>query len=239
MSREPVPDSCLVAGFVVVRRSGVQRELFAAIGGQVPIAPGAFHLTAFLTVDQQRALASLIDDLGRQRAGFYQPVLRGGSKMRLEMLCLGRHWDARAYRYEATRTDVDQLPVPSIPPSIVELARRAAAQVEMAIHPDILIINHYGEDGRLGIHQDKDERRETLDRGVPVVSISLGDDAEFLFGGLTKRDPTHLVVLRSGDAFVFGGPSRLARHGVKKIRIGTCPIDLGVTGRLNLTFRQF
>jgi alkylated DNA repair dioxygenase AlkB len=91
----------------------------------------------------------------------------------------------------------------------------------------------------MGLHQDKDESRESLERGAPVVSLSIGDSARFLFGGLKRRDPVEKLLLDSGDAFVFGGPSRLRYHGVTRILPDSGPRHLGFEGRLNLTFRKF
>jgi alkylated DNA repair dioxygenase AlkB len=91
----------------------------------------------------------------------------------------------------------------------------------------------------MGLHQDKDESPETIATGTPVVSISLGDTARFLFGGLRRRDEIRPILLSSGDVFVFGGPSRLRFHGVSRIQPGTAPGALSLDGRLNLTFRQF
>jgi alkylated DNA repair protein (DNA oxidative demethylase) len=91
----------------------------------------------------------------------------------------------------------------------------------------------------MGLHQDKDESEPSLMAGVPVVSISLGDTARFLFGGLRRRDPVESLLLESGDAFVFGGPARLRYHGVSRIIPGSAPTDLGLAGRFNLTFRQY
>jgi DNA alkylation damage repair protein AlkB len=105
--------------------------------------------------------------------------------------------------------------------------------------PDICILNFYGGDGRLGLHQDKDERPETLASGVPIVSVSLGDTARFLLGGTRRKDPVETILLRSGDALVLGGPSRLRYHGVARILTGTAPPELGLQGRFNLTFRQY
>lgn len=91
----------------------------------------------------------------------------------------------------------------------------------------------------MGLHQDKDESPESLAAGLPVVSISLGDTARFLFGGTRRRDPVDTIPLRSGDAFVFGGPARLRYHGVSRILPGTAPAALRLEGRFNLTFRQY
>ncbi len=100
-------------------------------------------------------------------------------------------------------------------------------------------MNWYGPDGRMGLHQDKDESRPSIEAGLPVVSISIGDTARFLFGGLRRRDPVQSLMLESGDAFVFGGPARLRYHGVSRIVPGTAPAALGIDGRFNLTFRRY
>jgi DNA oxidative demethylase len=91
----------------------------------------------------------------------------------------------------------------------------------------------------MGLHQDKDESDRSIAAGLPVVSLSLGDTARFLFGGTRRRDPVEALALESGDAFVFGGPARLRYHGVSRIAPGTAPRELGISGRFNLTFRQY
>src|SRR3989441_11922295 len=109
----------------------------------------------------------------------------------------------------------------------------------MTLDADLCILNYYDGDGRMGLHQDKDESERSLAAGLPVVSISLGDTAKFLFGGVRRRDPVETILLESGDAFVFGGPARLRYHGVSRIVPGSSPPGLGFEGRLNLTFRQY
>jgi len=159
--------------------------------------------------------------------------------MHVRMLCLGRHWNGRTYKYEATRSDFDDLPAPPLPCAFARLARDLAHAAGMTFDPDLCILNHYDAEGRMGLHQDKDESEESIAAGLPVVSVSLGDTARFLFGGLKRRDPIEARLLESGDAFVFGGPARLRYHGVSRIIPGTAPAELGVTGRFNLTFRQY
>ncbi len=159
--------------------------------------------------------------------------------MHVRMLCLGRHWNGQTYQYEDTRTDFDGLPAPPLPDRFAVLAREIAAAAGMTLDPDLCILNYYDAEGRMGLHQDKDESERSIAAGVPVVSVSLGDTARFLFGGLRRRDPVEARMLESGDAFVFGGPARLRYHGVSRIIPGTAPPDLGLTGRFNLTFRQF
>jgi alkylated DNA repair protein (DNA oxidative demethylase) len=108
----------------------------------------------------------------------------------------------------------------------------------MAVDPDVCILNYYDDEGRMGLHQDKDEGPRALAQGWPVVSVSIGATARFLFGGLRRRDPVEAILLRSGDAFVFGGAARLRFHGVSRIVPHTAPESLGISGRFNLTFRQ-
>lgn len=202
------------------------------------IAPGAHHFPRYLTIDRQRLLVDRCRTLVDGSVPAYVPVVRGGSKMHVRMLCLGRHWNAKTYTYESTRTDFDGMPVPALPPDLRALAEEIAVAAGMRIQPDLCLINYYEAEGRMGLHQDKDEGPVSIGAGIPVVSISIGDTARFLFGGLKRRDPIAAMPLESGDAFVFGGPARLRYHGVSRIVPGTAPPELDLSGRFNLTFRQ-
>ena len=202
------------------------------------IAPGAHHLPNYLPIEQQRTLVARCRALMEGPVPAYVPVVRGGNKMHVRMLCLGRHWNAQTYQYQATRADFDGLNVPPLPADMRELAQAIAATAGMPIEPDLCLINYYDGDGRMGLHQDKDEGAASIAAGIPVVSLSIGDTARFLFGGLTRRDPVEAMPLKSGDAFVFGGPARLRYHGVSRIVPMTAPPELDITGRFNLTFRQ-
>lgn len=210
-----------------------------ALPDVVELVPGAFHLPGALDVDAQRTLTAQCLALVDGPVPAYVPRVRGGAHMRVRMLCLGRHWNGQHYRYETVRSDHDRLPVPPIPEALVAVASAAAARVGMAVTPDVCIVNLYDGGGRMGLHQDKDESPASLSAGYPIVSISLGDTARFLFGGLSRRDPVATLALRSGDAFVFGGPARLRYHGVSRVDAGTGPAALGFRGRLNLTFRRY
>src|SRR5947208_10189085 len=203
------------------------------------IAPGAFHLERYLPIDRQRAIATQCRELINGPVPGYIPTVRGGGKMHVRMLCLGRHWNGQTYQYEATRADFDSLPVPALPEEFRALAREIAASVGMRLEADLCILNYYEADGRMGLHQDKDESEQSIAAGVPVVSVSVGDTARFLFGGTRRRDPVEALRLESGDAFVFGGPARLRYHGVSRIVPDTAPPALGLAGRFNLTFRQY
>jgi len=205
----------------------------------VEIAPGAFHLHRYLGIEAQRALVDQCRALVDGAVPAYVPVVRGGGRMHVRMLCLGRHWNGKTYSYEQTRTDFDGLPAPPLPENLRALANAIAASTAMTLDADLCILNYYEAEGRMGLHQDKDESERSLAAGLPVVSISLGDTAKFLFGGVRRRDPVDALLLESGDAFVFGGPSRLRYHGVTRIVAGTAPHELDLEGRFNLTFRQY
>ena len=203
------------------------------------LGPGAFHLRHLLTVEEQLALRDRCRTLLDGPVPGYVPTVRGGGAMHVRMLCLGRHWNGRLYQYESTRTDFDGAPAPPMPDDFRALAQKVAASAGMSLDPDICIMNFYDTDGRMGLHQDKDEHERSIAAGLPVVSLSIGDTARFLIGGTRRREPVTALLLESGDAFVFGGPSRLRYHGVSRIIPGTAPPALAMQGRFNLTFRQW
>jgi alkylated DNA repair protein (DNA oxidative demethylase) len=203
------------------------------------IAPGAFHLRGCLSLDAQRSIVEQCRALVDGAVPAYVPVVRGGGTMHVRMLCLGRHWNGKTYKYEPTRSDFDNLPAPPLPGNLKTLAADIAASTGMTIDADLCILNYYDAEGRMGLHQDKDEGEQSIAAGIPVVSISLGDTARFLFGGLKRKEPVEAFALESGDAFVFGGPARLRYHGVSRIVPGSAPPELGLSGRFNLTFRQY
>jgi len=200
---------------------------------------GATWLRQWLSLDEQRAIVTQCRAIMDGPAGGYVPTVRGGGKMHVRMVCLGRHWNALTYKYESTRADHDDAPVAPVPDEWVALASRIAREAGFDFAPDLCIMNWYDADGRMGLHQDKDEGRASIDAGLPVVSMSLGDTARFLFGGLKRRDPIQSLLLESGDAFVFGGAARLRYHGVSRIIPGTAPSELDINGRFNLTFRKY
>lgn len=209
------------------------------LANPIAVAPGAFLLPQYLSLTAQRSLADACRDLMDGVVPAYVPVVRGGGKMHVRMLCLGRHWNGKLYRYEPTRSDFDGLPAPPLPDQFRALGRECAAAVGMTLDPDLCILNHYDASGRMGVHQDKDETSRSIAAGLPVVSISLGDTARFLFGGLHRRDPIEALPLESGDVFVFGGPARLRYHGVSRVVPGTSPPEVALSGRINLTFRRY
>lgn len=207
---------------------------------RVEISPGAIYLPGYLSLERQKTLLAECLALVDGPVPAYIPTVRGGGKMHVRMLCLGRHWNGKTYTYESSRSDYDGLGVLPLPASFRAMAIEVASAAGMAFDPDLCILNYYPvEDGRMGLHQDKDESARSLEAGLPVVSVSIGDSARFQFGGLKRRDPVQTITLGSGDAFVFGGPARLRYHGVTRILPGTAPADLQIDGRFNLTLRQY
>ena len=202
------------------------------------IADGVVLFETRLVPAHQRELWAACRALADGPVPMYTPTVRGGKKMSVGMLCLGKHWNGLTYKYEDRRSDFDGLPVPPIPPELAALATAAAADAGFEMHADLCIMNYYTADAKLGVHQDKDERPETIAAGIPIVSVSLGDAARFVVGGLSRKDPINPMILRSGDVLVMGGPSRLRYHGVTRIQPGTAPEGTG-PGRINLTFRQW
>jgi DNA alkylation damage repair protein AlkB len=202
------------------------------------LEPGLFLFQHFISTDEQRRLWELCRALADGPVPMYTPTVRGGRKMSVGMLCLGRHWNALTYTYEDRRSDYDGLEVPPVPDECRFIAMTAAERAGFAIRPDLCIVNFYDSESRMGVHQDKDEPRETIEAGIPIVSVSLGETARFVIGGLTRKEPMRPLMLHSGDVLVMGGPARLRFHGVTRIQAGTAPAGTG-PGRFNLTFRQY
>jgi len=159
----------------------------------------------------------------------------GGARMSVAMSNCGRvGWvsDRRGYRYDALDPETGR-PWPPMPAVLRELALRTAAMAGFAgFKPDACLINRYAPGTRLSLHQDRNER----DLSAPVVSVSLGLPARFLFGGLRRTDGVQRLALVHGDVVVWGGGQRLAFHGVAALADG----EHALTGRcrINLTFRK-
>src|SRR5947207_6752988 len=107
------------------------------------IAPGAFHLRGYLSIDVQRAVANECRALVDGPVPAYVPIVRGGGKMHVRMLCLGMHWNGKSYAYEPTRADYDSLPAPPLPETFRVLARAIARAAGMPFEPDLCILNYY------------------------------------------------------------------------------------------------
>ena len=178
------------------------------------------------------AQAGLIDLLRPilKTAPLYRPVTPSGKEMSVRMTsagALGWATDRAGYRYQDTHPK--GMTWPSIPEEILAIWQDLTDADRL---PDCCLINYYGEGTKMGLHQDKDE----ADFSLPVLSISLGDDALFRIGNTTRNGKTESIWLNSGDAVIMGGPARLAYHGVDRIRYGSSRL-LPKGGRINLTLR--
>jgi alkylated DNA repair protein (DNA oxidative demethylase) len=142
---------------------------------------------------------------------------------------LGWVTDERGYRYQATHP-MTGAPWPPIPDILLDAWRELARYPQL---PEACLVNVYGPDARMGLHQDRDEQ----DFAAPVVSLSLGDACLFRVGGHKRGDLTRSFKLASGDAVVLGGAARLAFHGVDRIMPGTSTL-LPEGGRINVTLRR-
>ncbi|SFB11787.1 alkylated DNA repair protein (DNA oxidative demethylase) [Poseidonocella pacifica] len=183
----------------------------------------------YLDRHAQSSVFSAVQEIARA-APPYAPMTPWGKPMRVKMTSAGRlgwYSDRRGYRYVDQHPD--GIPWPPIPEVIMEMWRDL---VPGGRDPECCLVNYYGEDARMGLHQDKDE----ADFAYPVVSVSLGDDGLFRIGNDTKGGKTESLWLRSGDVVVMGGDARLRYHGIDKIRFGTSTL-LPKGGRINLTLR--
>ncbi len=169
------------------------------------------------------------------QAPFRHMLTPGGHRMSVAMTnCGSVGWvtDRTGYRYDAVDPESAK-PWPAMPPSFRALAVQAAAQAGFdGFSPDACLINRYQPGARMSLHQDKDE----LDLDAPIVSVSLGLPAIFIFGGLQRSDKPRRFRLEHGDVAVWGGPSRLNFHGVAPLADGEHPL-IG-RQRINLTFRK-
>ena len=198
-----------------------------------PLEEGAVVLRGFAAARAEQ----LLEDVARvaQAAPFRHLTVPGGHTMSVAMTNCGRvGWvsDRMGYRYDAVDPDSGQH-WPEMPASFVELAGKAAEEAGFSgYRADACLINRYTAGAKLGLHQDKDEQ----DAWAPIVSVSLGLPATFLWGGKRRNDAIRRMRLESGDVVVWGGPARFIYHGVAPLKAGEHPL----TGdaRINLTFRK-
>jgi DNA oxidative demethylase len=197
------------------------------------LAPGAFLLRGFALPDEAAYLEAVREVTAA--APFRHMVTTGGFRMSAAMTncgALGWVTDKTGYRYDAIDPDRGQ-PWPAMPAYFLSLATNAAAEAGFpGFLPDACLINRYEARAKLSLHQDKDEH----DFGAPIVSVSLGVPATFLFGGLSRADKKQRVPVTHGDVVVWGGPARLRYHGIMPLKEGHHPSFGG--HRVNLTFRK-
>ena len=215
----------------------ISRDLFAARdeGGiaRYDLVPGAVLLRAFARpaeAELARAVAAIA-----AAAPFRRMETPGGFRMSVAMTNCGRYgWVSSAAGYRYSEQDPENGATwPAIPNVMLALARDAAATAGFAeFEPDACLVNRYEPGARLTLHQDKNER----DFKEPIVSVSLGVPAVFLFGGLTRKERPLRLTLSHGDVVVWGGPSRLRYHGVSPLKEAHHPF--AGTARINLTLRR-
>jgi alkylated DNA repair protein (DNA oxidative demethylase) len=197
------------------------------------LGPGALLLPGF-ALGRAESLLQAVDAV-LQHAPLRHLVTPGGLRMSVAMTnCGSVGWvsDRSGYRYDPLDPDSGR-PWPAMPPALQTLAADAARAAGYdGFAPDACLVNQYLPGTRLSLHQDRDER----DHGAPIVSVSLGVPAVFLFGGPKRGDRTARHALFHGDVVVWGGASRLYFHGVAPLKEGSHPL-LGER-RINLTFRK-
>ena len=208
-------------------------ELFEREHPDERLAPGAIVLRALATPLGGRLVAALEEVV--QRSPFRHMLTPGGHRMSVAMTnCGALGWvsDRAGYRYDGHDPDSAR-PWAPMPAVFADLASQAAARAGFdGFAPDACLINRYAPGTRLSLHQDKDER----DFEAPIVSVSLGLPAVFLFGGLRRADSSLRIPLTHGDVVVWGGSARLRYHGVLPLGHGQHPLTGGY--RINLTFRK-
>jgi alkylated DNA repair protein (DNA oxidative demethylase) len=211
----------------------VNLDLFEVDLCEVRLAPGAMLLGGFARAFEAPLVAAL--EQVASLAPFRHMVTPGGHAMSVAMTnCGAVGWvsDRTGYRYDPLDPATGR-PWPPMPEAFLDLAVRAAARAGFdGFVPDGCLVNRYEPGARLTLHQDKNER----DFGAPIVSVSLGLPAVFLFGGSRRTDPARRLRLVHGDVVVWGGPARLRYHGVLPLREGRHPL-MG-RRRINLTFRK-
>ncbi|MEE1619793.1 alpha-ketoglutarate-dependent dioxygenase AlkB family protein [Zafaria sp. Z1313] len=202
------------------------------------LAPGAVWVPGWLAPGQQAWIAERFREWVAGPVPLRSAVVRG-HRMSVQTVCLGWHW--RPYEYTREAVDVNGNRVLDFPEWMVRLGRKALLEAgvdegrALAYTPDTALVNYYDSTAHMGMHQDRDEKSR-----APVVSLSIGDTCRFRFGNTEHRNkPYEDIELASGDLFVFGGPSRLAYHGVVKVHPGTAPAGCGIgSGRINITMRE-
>jgi alkylated DNA repair protein (DNA oxidative demethylase) len=212
-------------------------DLFDSVADVLPprelMAEGAVLLRGFAKPSEETLLAALREIV--REAPFRRMFTPGGHQMSVAMTNCGHAgWvtDPHGYRYDGADPESGK-PWPEMPESFRELALHAAEEAGFSgFTPDACLINRYAPGARMSLHQDKDEK----DYAAPIVSVSLGLPAVFMFGGAKRSDKTQRHRLQHGDVVVWGGPSRLFFHGVAPLADGEHPL-LG-RQRINLTFRK-
>ncbi len=198
----------------------------------IEIAPGVVHHPGWLDRATQEALVTALRETAKAAPFFTPRMPRTGKPFSVRMTnCGALGWvsDEKGYRYQPTHPETGA-PWPAMP----DILLRAWAELAGYPHPaEACLVNFYEASAKMGLHQDRDE----ADFDAPVLSLSLGDTGVFRVGGTTRGGKTVSVKLQSGDALSFGGPARLAFHGIDRVIAGSSTL-LPSGGRINLTMRR-
>ena len=202
------------------------------LAARLDVADGVHLWPCALDAAAQNAL--LAEILAKvEEAPLYRPVMPGSGKAfsveETNFGPLGWISDRAGYRYEPRHPKTGN-PWPAIPRMLLDLWAEATQSADA---PQCCLVNLYREAAKMGLHQDRDEAA----LNVPVLSVSLGDDALFRIGNTARKGATKSLKLRSGDVLMFGGPARLAFHGIDRVIAGTSRLVPG-GGRINLTLRR-
>jgi alkylated DNA repair protein (DNA oxidative demethylase) len=213
-------------------RTPSQPRLFADPAANLP--PGFYYRPGAVGAAGQQDLYAAVQDIARV-APFTHARTRNGMTSAAMTNCGEAGWwsDPKGYRYQTHRPDSPE-PWPPLPDIFLKIAAAAVADTPWPdFVPDACLLNFYGEGAKMGLHQDRDEK----DFSQPIVTVSLGDDGDFLIGGMTRAERSEVLTLHSGDILIMGGESRMRFHGIRKIHAGTSPLPR-LHGRISLTFRK-
>lgn len=213
-------------------RKSAQPSLFAEPAAKLP--PGLFHRPGLLDLAGQQVLLAAVREVARAAPFAHARTRMGLTSAAMTNAGAAGWWsDLKGYRYE-TRNPATGDAWPPMPAIFREVVAAAVANTPWPdFTPDACLINFYGEGAKMGLHQDRDEK----DFSQPIVTVSLGDHGDFQIGGMTRSERAEVLVVKSGDALIMGGDSRMRFHGIRKIHPGTSPLET-LKGRISLTFRK-
>ena len=201
-----------------------------------PVLPaGLFLMAGTLDGAAQRRIYAALENILKAAPPIQNRTKGGGQTSAAMTNCGEVGWwsDSKGYRYTAT-SPTTGLSWPSIPDEFSDLVQIVTSKSPWpSFRPDACLINWYGEGAKMGLHQDRDEQ----DFAQPIVTVCLGDSADFMVGGFARADKATALKVHSGDVLIMGGASRMRFHGIRKIYPGTSPLP-EITGRYSLTFRK-
>ncbi|KAF5793395.1 putative DNA oxidative demethylase [Helianthus annuus] len=209
------------------------------------LGPGMIILKNYVSFTDQVDIVNICEKWAAGPGGFY---MYKSDEDRRRQMCFGRNWEPETGYRNCYRSN--GFKPPPVPHEFISLAEAAIKDAQLyldylpSMYPDTCLVSFYETNGRLGLHQDCDESSDSLRRGLPVVSISIGTSAIFVYGRTKRKRKLKSVCLDSGDILIFGGKSRHIYHGVEQVSCfisthGLYAESQMKLGRLSLTLRQF